>query len=358
MKIVVGFDNYLEERTSMSTMTIGIDIAKRVFYLNGEDEQGREVMHKKLSRERFVPFIANLPPSMIAMEAGCGAHHWARRFTQLGHEVRLIHAKFVRPFVKTNKNDWNDAAAICEAAQRPTMRFVAVKSIEQQDLLSLHRVRTRLVGQRTALCNQIRGLLAEYGIVLPQSVSRLRRSLPEVMEDGQNELSVRARQLIASLYEELIGIDERIKPYERLIEQESMDNVDCRRLRGIPGIGKIGATAVVATMGDPKVFKNGRHFAAFLGLVPRQHNSGGKSQLGCISRRGDSYVRRILIQGAHSILKRIDTQDGRRGQWLRDLVARRGKQVAAVALANKNARIAWRLLRHEVPFDEDHALAA
>ena len=224
------------------------------------------------------------------------------------------------------------------------MRFVAVKSLEQLDLLALHRVRSRLVAHRTALCNQIRGLLAEYGIVLPASVSRLRGALPAVLEDAENGLTVRARQLIASLREELVELEERIKPYEQEIDQASLDNETCRRLRGIPGVGPISATAIVATMGDPKVFKNGRHFAAFLGLVPRQHSSGGKSQLGRISRRGDVYIRRILIQGAHTVLMRIGNRRGTRAAWLRELVARRGKKVAAVALANKNARTAWRLI--------------
>jgi transposase len=334
------------------TRTIGIDTAKRVFFLHAEDANGKIIVREKLSRDRLLPFLANQPVSTVAIEAGCGAHHWARAFTRLGHRVLLIHAKFVRPFVKTNKNDWNDAAAICEAAQRPTMRFVAPKSLEQQDLLGIHRIRERLVSQRTGLCNQIRGLLAEYGIVLPKAIARLRREVPLLLEDAENELTIRGRELIASLLQELRDLEERIKPYAQAIELASVESSTCRRLRSIPGIGPIGATAVVATMGDPKAFKNGRHFAAFLGLVSRQHSSGGKSQLGRISRRGDIYVRRILIQGAHSILRRIDVGDGPRTKWLRGLMARRGRQVAAVALANKNARIAWRLLRHETYYDE------
>lgn len=315
------------------------------------------MLRQKLTRQQLMPFLANQPPSMIALEAGCGAHHWARAFSKLGHEVRLIHPKFVRPFVKTNKNDWNDAAAICEAAQRPTMRFVAAKSLEQQDLLALHRIRARLVTQRTGLCSQIRGLLAEYGIVLPVTVSKLRRALPEVLEDAENELTVQGRRLIASLRDELCSLQERIEPYERAIEQAAMASETCRRLRGIPGIGPISATAVVATMGDPKMFKNGRHFAAFLGLVPRQHSSGGKSQLGRISRRGDVYIRRILIQGAHTTLRWIDRRNGPRADWVRELVARRGKKVAAVALANKNARMAWRLISEGSSYDEARAAA-
>jgi transposase len=340
-----------------NSQTIGIDAAKRVFHLHGENAAGKVVLRKKLAREQLLPFLGNQPASVIAIEAGCGAHHWARALSRLGHEVRLIHPKFVRPFVKTNKNDWNDAAAICEAAQRPTMRFVAAKSLEQQDLLATHRIRARLVDQRTGLCNQIRGILTEYGIVLPLTTSRLRRLLPEVLEDAENELTVQGRQLIASLREELCDLDERIKPYERLIEQASIDSEPCRRLRSIPGVGPISATAVVATMGDPKAFKNGRHFAAFLGLVPQQHSSGGKSQLGRISRRGDVYIRRILIQGAHTILRRIDQREGPRAEWLRALVARRGKKVAAVALANKNARIAWSLLSQESTYEEIRAAA-
>lgn len=339
------------------TQTIGIDTAKRVFFLHGESRTGGVVLRKKLTREQLLPFLANQPPCLVAIEAGCGAHHWARSFSKLGHEVRLIHPKFVRPFVKTNKNDWNDAAAICEAVQRPTMRFVAVKSIEQQDLLGLHRIRARLVSQRTGLCNQIRGLLAEYGIVLPVTVPRLRRALPTILEDAENGLTVRARQLIASLREELVELEERIKPYEEEIERASLDNETCRRLRGIPGIGPISATAIVATMGDPKAFKNGRHFAAFLGLVPRQHSSGGKSQLGRISRRGDVYVRRILVQGAHTVLRRIKYRTGPRAAWARELLARRGKKVAAVALANKNARMAWRLIAEGSVYDESRAAA-
>jgi transposase len=276
------------------TPTIGIDTAKRIFLLQGEDVRGKVVLHEKLSRERLLSILANQPVSTIAVEAGCEAHHWARAFSKLGHEVRVIHPKFVRPFVKTNKNDWNDAAAICEAAQRPTMRFVAVKSLEQQDLLALRRLRERLVGQRTGLCNQMRGLLAEYGIVLPQAISRLRRALPEVLEDAENGVTVRGRELIASLADELRSLEERIKPYERAIEHASIDSCTCLRLRSVPGIGPIGATAIVATMGDPKAFKNGRHFAAVLGLVPRQHSSGGKSQLGRISNRGDVYVRLLM----------------------------------------------------------------
>jgi transposase len=337
--------------------TIGIDTAKRIFFLHGESASGKVILRQKLTRERLIPFLANQPPSTIAIEAGCGAHHWARAFSKLGHEVRLIHPKFVRPFVKTNKNDWNDAAAICEAAQRPTMRFVAPKTLEQQDLLALHRVRARLVSQRIGLCNQIRGLLAEYGIVLPVTVPKLRRTLPNVLEDTENELTVQGRRLIALLRDELCSLQELIDPYDRAIEQASLDSEACRRLRAIPGIGPVSATAVVATMGDPKVFKNGRHFAAFLGLVPSQHSSGGRSQLGRISRRGDVYIRRILIQGAHTTLRWIDRRAGPRAAWVRELVARRGKKIAAVAIANKNARMAWRLISEGSFYSEFRAAA-
>jgi transposase len=214
-----------------------------------------------------------------------------------------------------------------------------------------------LVAQRTGLCSQIRGLLAEYGIVMPITVPKLRRALPEILEDAENELTVQGRRLIASLHDELRALQERIEPYDRFIEQAAIDSEACRRLRGIPGIGPISATAVVATMGDPRVFKNGRHFAAFLGLVPRQYSSGGKSHLGRISRRGDVYLRRILIQGAHTTLRWLDRRRGPRADWVRELVARRGKKVAAVALANKNARIAWRLLSEGSSYEEVRAAA-
>jgi transposase len=342
----------------MNVTTLAIDLAKRVFYLHGEDRGGHVVLREKLSRERLVVSIAKLPQCTIAMEAGAGAHHWARKFQSLGHQVRLIHPKFVRPFVKSNKNDWHDAAAICEAAQRPTMRFVAVKSTEQQDMLLAHRIRERLVGQRTGLVNQIRGLLNEYGVVIPTQVTRLRRMLPEVLEDAANGLTATARRLLAALSAELRELEERIKPFERDIERAAIEHEPCRRLRTIPGIGPMSATALVATMGDPDLFKNGRHFAAYLGLVPKQHSSGGKTQLSGISRRGDIYMRKLLIQGAHSVLQRIGQRTDRRSEWLRQLMARRGRTKTALALANKNARIAWRLLKFEESYEVSAPLAA
>jgi transposase len=341
----------------MNVTTVGIDLAKRVFYLHGEDGRGHVTLHKKLSRERLPAVVANLPQCTIAMEAGAGAHYWARKFQGFGHEVRLIHAKFVQPFVKSNKNDWHDAAAICEAAQRPTMRFVAVKSTDQQDMLLTHRIRERLVGQRTGLVNQIRGLLSEYGVVIPTQVTRLRAMLPAALEDAENSLTVTARRLLSALSVELRELEARIQPFEREIEQTAVTHEPCQRLRTIPGIGPMSATALVATMGDPDLFKNGRHFAAYLGLVPKQHSSGGKTRLSGISRRGDIYLRKLLIQGAHSVLRRVEQRTDERSEWLKRLMARRGRMKTAVALANKNARIAWRLLKFEESYKTSLPLA-
>jgi transposase len=330
----------------MNVTTVGIDLAKRVFFVHAEDDNGHVVLRKKLSRQALPREIARLPHCTIAMEACGGAHFWARRFGALGHHVRLINPKFVKPFVKTNKNDWNDAAAICEAAQRPTMRFVAVKTVEQQDVLALHRVRERLVAQRTSLVNQIRGLLQEYGVVLGVQITRLRRELPEVLEDATNELSSRARVLFAALYAEIQEIDARIEPIQAAIESIARQSEACQRLQTIPGVGPLSATALMATAGDPRLFKNGRHFAAFLGLVPHQLSSGGRTQLVGISRRGDKYMRKLLILGGHATLRHLKGKKDRRSQWARQVASRRGKCVATIAIANKNARIAWSLLRH------------
>jgi len=330
----------------MNVTTIGIDLAKRIFFVHAEDGKGRVVLRKKLSREALPREIARLPPCTIAMEACGGAHFWARRFTAVGHTVRLINPKFVKPFVKTNKNDGNDAAAICEAAQRPTMRFVAVKTVEQQDMLALHRVRERLVAQRTSLINQIRGLLQEYGVVLGAQIARLRRELPEVLEDGSNEPSHRGRALFAELYAEIRTIDERIEPIQAEIESIARQNEACQRLQTIPGIGPLSATALLATVGDPKLFKNGRHFAAFVGLVPHQLSSGGRERLVGISRRGDKYLRKLLVLGGQATLRHVKGKQDRRSQWARQVASRRGRCIATVAIANKNARIAWSVLRH------------
>jgi len=329
---------------SKEVVRLGMDVGKMTFHLFGVDEAGLAAVKKKLRRKQVLAYFANLPPCRVAMEACGGTHYWAREIGKLGHEVKLISPQFVKPYVKGNKNDYNDAEGICEAAGRANMRFVTVKSVEQQDIQGLHRIRQSVVKQRTALANQIRGLLGEYGLVIGKGISQARRRVPEILEDGENGLTDRFRGWLAELLEALRALDERIKKYDQQIQHEHAANEACRRLGAIEGIGPKSATAVIATYGDGKQFRNGRQFAASIGLVPRQHTTGDKPVLLGISKRGDKYLRTLLIHGARSVIKRIEGKDDRRSRWLQALVARRGKNKAAVALANKNARIIWALL--------------
>lgn len=328
----------------MHVTTIGIDLAKNVFHVHGADAQGRPVFSRRVSRRKLVELMATVPPCLVGMEACGSAHYWARRFQALGHTVRLISPQFVKPFVKSNKNDRNDAEAICEAVSRPTMRFVAIKSVEQQDRQALHRVRQRLIGQRTALINQVRGLLAEYGIVVARQPSSLRRRLPEILEDGENGLTARARGLFARLYDELLQLQQRIDPIDLQIREIAAQDGVCRRLQAVEGIGPLTATALTAAIGDAGVFKNGRQFAAYLGLVPRQHSSGDKQRLGRISKRGDTYLRTLLIHGARTTVHWARHKNTPRARRIMALVQRCGVQKAAVTLANKNARVVWALM--------------
>jgi transposase len=272
-----------------------------------------------------------------------------RVLSRCGHHVRLIAPQFVKPYVKSNKNDANDAEAICEAVSRPHMRFVPGKSVEQQDIQSLHRVRSRLVSSRTGLANQIRGLLAEYGLVLPQHVSQLRRGLPLILEDATNELTSFSRRLFAHLYDELLSLEEKIGALDEQIESVFQASEPCQRVGAVEGIGPLTATALVAAISDGKAFKNGRQFAAWLGLVPRQHSSGGKPRLFGISKRGDTYLRTLLNHGARSVVSRASRKTDRRSLWIADKQRRLGTSKACVAVANKNARIVWSLIaRQEV----------
>jgi transposase len=336
----------------MEISVLGIDLAKNVFQVHGVNHQGQGVFKKTLSRKALILYVANLPPCMIAMEACGGSHYWGRKFTEMGHKVRLISPQFVKPFVKSNKNDANDAEAIVEAAVRPNMRFVAVKTVAQQDALCIHRVRERLVRGRTALINEIRGLLHEYGVVIPKGAYNMRTHLPIIIENAENHLSVQTKRLFQSLYEELCSFDDRAIFYEKQINQQAKASEDCQKIMKIPGIGPITATAIVATVGNANLFKNGRQMSAWLGLVPRQNSSGGKTQLLGISKRGDSYVRKLLIHGARSALLTVEnsTKTDQRTIWLKEILKRRGHNRTCVALANKNARIIWKLLST----DEDY----
>jgi transposase len=343
----------MTERSKEQTVKfVGIDLAKRSFHVHAADARGERVLSKKLTRARLPGFIAQLPACTIAMEACGSAHHWARTFRGYGHEVRLIAPQFVKPFVKSNKNDAADAEAICEAVQRPNMRFVAIKSVEQQDIQSIHRMRSLVLGQRTALINQTRGLLLEYGIEVAQGRAALQRRLPEILEDAGNGLSGRFRAELQGLYEELQHLNARVAHYDAQIDQIAKDNAQAQTLTQLPGIGAKGATALLAAVGeDPSLFKNGRGMAAWLGLVPRQHSTGGKERLLGISKRGDVYLRQLLIHGARSVLRVAEHKDDPLCRWATALKTRRHPNVAAVALANKLARIAYAILTTGQAYD-------
>jgi transposase len=330
----------------MKIAIVGLDIAKHVFQLHGMDAAGKAVLRRKLRRAEVVPFFANLHHCIVGIEACGGAHYWARRLNAVGHTVRLMAPQFVKPFVKSNKNDANDAEAICEAVARPSMRFVPAKSVEQQDIQLLHRVRSRLVGCRTQLANQVRGLLMEYGIVLPQHIGQLRRGLPEVLEDESNELTTLGRRLLASLYDELVEVNDKIERLETELRAVYEASEPCQRIAAVEGIGLLTATAAVAALSDGKVFDNGRQFAAWLGLVPRQHSSGGKTRLFGISKRGDTYLRTLFIHGGRSVVYRARGKTDPRSLWIADKQRRLGTTRACVAVANKNARIVWSLIAH------------
>ncbi|HDU4903680.1 TPA: IS110 family transposase, partial [Klebsiella quasipneumoniae subsp. similipneumoniae] len=277
------------------------------------------------------------------IEACGSSHYWARELTRLGHTVRIIPPQFVKPYLKGNKNDANDAEAICEAVSRPGMRYVAIKSEAQQSMQAEHRVRARLIHDRTALSNEIRGILGEFGFVLPAGLSALRKALPEILSQ-QEKWDNRFIRLLSELTEELQALDERLNRYDRRLKQLAQEDERIRRLQEISGIGPVTASALVAAVGDAKQFKSGREMAAWLGLVPRQHSSGGKTKMGHISKRGDSYLRTLLIHGARAVLNACDHKEDRRSRWLQSVAERRNRNIATVAMANKNARIAWSVL--------------
>lgn len=326
---------------------IGLDLAKNIFYVHGIDERGKVVFNKKLSRARVLTFFANLKPCLVGMEVGCHSNYWAREIKKLGHDAKLMAPQFVKPYIKSNKNDPNDAEGICEAVTRPSMRFTAVKTIDQQDIQSVHRIRERIVAARSSLACEIRGLLGEYGIVIPQGIKTLKRTLPAVLANDQNQLTSYTRGLLQELISEFHALGERVESYNDRIKKIHDNHCEAKRLTAVPGIGQLAATAMIATAADPKMFKNGREFAAYLGLVPKQKSSGGKQQLLGISKRGDRYIRMMLIHGARATLghgRKLRCMSKTRIDWMLSLRERRGFNKATVALANKNARIAWALL--------------
>ncbi len=317
----------------MNIKRVGIDLAKQVFQVHGVDSQGKTV----LRRGDWLQFFAALPQCLVGMEACGGSHHWARELQKLGHEVRLVAPQFVKPYVKHNKNDADDAEAICEAVGRPNMRFLAVKTVGQQDLQAVHRIRSELVKQRTAKANQVRGLLAEYGVVVVKRVTTPRLALPELLEDASNGLGLDFRVLLEELRQDLVHLDRRVAEMDKKLKAFMDTEPEAKRLQGI---GPVTATALVCAVGDGKLFKRGRDMAAWLGLTPKQHSSGRDNLLG-MSKRGDAYLRTLLIHGARSVVKVAGKKADLRSLWLQNLCARRNKNIAAVALANKNARIAW-----------------
>ena len=338
--------------------TVGLDLAKSVFQIHAADQDGRPVVRKKLRRAQVIPFLATLPPCLIGMEACASAHYWARELQALGHEVRLIPPQYVKPFVKTNKNDVADAEAICEALVRPTMRFAAVKSAEQQSVLMLHRARELLVRQRTMLINALRGHCGEFGIVIAQGASKV-TALIEMIEDPEDDcLPALAREALGSLVGQLRMAQAQILGLEKKLIVWHRANEASRRLATIPGVGVITATALVATIGDASQFHSGRQLAAWLGLVPRQYSSGGKERLGRISKRGDGYIRRLLVHGARADLRWSRHRKERRSQWQESLLSRRPTNVVLVAMANKTARVVWAMLNRGETFRSEARAAA
>ena len=328
----------------MNITTLGIDIAKSVFQLHGVDADGTIVMQKKLRRGAVLDVLGKLTPCLIGMEACATSHHWAREIAALGHDVRLIPPAYVKPYVKRQKNDAADAEAICEAVTRPNMRFVPVKTQEQQGVLVLHRSRDLLMRQRTMILNAIRAHFAEFGIIAAQGPRKVVELILRLREDNASDLPETARSALQALAVQLDSLGQEIRTIERQLMAWHWQNQASQRLETIPGVGLITATALAASVPDPTVFTSGRQFAAYLGLVPRQNSSGGKDRLGHISKMGNGYLRRLLVVGATSVTRRAPTTDTRTGAWVRSLLERKPTRLVTVAIANKTARTAWALL--------------
>ena len=327
----------------MALELVGIDLAKNVFHLHGMDGAGREVLRRRVCRGELLSVMREMKGCRVVMESCAGSNYWAREIEKLGHTVQLIAPHYVKPYVQRNKTDFKDAEAICVAARQPTMRYVPRKSIEQQDVQSVHRVRERLVRARTALVNEIRGLLGEYGIVMAKGRRTFAKAMPEVFLKEQN-LTPLALETFQELWQEYVVLDERIAKLERKIRTICTNHPICQRLLKIPGVGILTATAIIAAIGDAHVFRNGREFAAWVGLTPVEHSTGGRQRLFGISKRGDVYLRTLLIHGARITLRYLHRHQDRRSVWAANLLQRRGVNRASVALANKNARVIWALI--------------
>jgi transposase len=328
----------------MQITTLGIDISKNVFQLHGVDSQGKVRLTQRVSRAKLLTFMGQLPSCRVGLEACGGAHYWARELAQLGHEVKMMAPQHVKPYVHGNKTDRRDAQAICEAASRPYVRAVPVSTLLQQDIQTLHRVRQQCIKSRTALVNQLRGLLAEYGIVIPTGIHQVRKRVGRLLADPGSGLSELCRDVLQDVYQRVGELDAKVTAYNARIVRLCQQIEPCQRLSQVPGVGPLTATAFYATVGNAQAFDNGRHVSAWLGLVPKQHASGDRTVLLGIHKRGDRYLRTLLIHGARSVVYRATDKCGARSQWIQRLQARRNTNVAVVALANKNARVLWALL--------------
>ncbi len=329
----------------MTIETLGIDIAKTVFQLHGVNRNGRVELKRRVMRDQLMQVITQIEPCTIAIEACTGAFFWQRKFEAVGHRVRIISPQYVKPFVRRQKNDGNDAEAICTAARQAHMRFVPTKTVEQQDIQALHRARQRMVNHRTAVVSQIRGLLLDRGFAFPKSITRARRMIPEILADIDNELTPLAREAINELHDLFIDLDRRIVSFDKKIDRVFRSNEDCQRIAKIKGVGPKTATAIIAAIGDGSEFQNGRHLSAWVGLVPRQHSSGDRTVLLGISKRGSQHLRSLLVHGARAVVRTAARKTDPFNTWVNQLHQRRGYNRATVAVANKNARIIWAVLR-------------
>jgi transposase len=343
----------------MKIKRIGVDLAKNVYQLHGVDGHDKCVWTRRLKRDNWLKVLFEKTESgcEIGMEACTGSHHWARLLRGKGYIVKLIAPQFVKPYVKSNKNDAKDAEAICEAMSRPSMRFVPIKTVEQQDIQAMHRIRSELICHRTAKANQIRGLVSEYGLVAPQQMASLRSALPQWLEDGDNGLTDRFRGLLNGLWGDLKGLDQRVSELDREIQVIAQSHPDAKRLQQLRGVGPMIATALVAAVGKGEHFTKGRQMSASVGLTPRQHSSGNKDRLLGISKRGDPYLRSLLVHGARATIWAARNKDDRLSRWVTDLAARRHPNIAAVALANKTVRMAWAMLHNGTDYQPDLAMA-
>jgi transposase len=340
----------------MNIKTIGLDIAKTTFHHIGLDPHGKQVLKKKLRRGQLLSYFANLEPCTIAMEGCASSYYWQRELTKLGHRVKLLPAQHVKPHVRGNKNDYNDALAIAEASRVPGIREVRPKTIDQQCMQALHRLREGTVGDRTALINQLRGLLAEFGIIFPRGKAKIKQGLYSVLEDAENDLSYPLREALADKYSQFKQLDEQVAKLDRLIKQAGSEHKEVPLLQSIPGYGNLTSSTFYSEYGNCATLATSRDAGAATGVVPRQHSTGGKTVLLGISKRGDSYLRKMLINGARSVVNHAHKKDDALSVWVTQLVKRRGKNIATVALANKLARIGWAVIVSGKPYEENYGM--